>query len=291
MKCQQCGSELLPGQKKYCSGACCSMAYYIRKNPDRKPQAERWKAEHEQSINKNKRICKQCGKEFVMVRHSKGLFCSYRCRGKYRSEQPRKPKVIKIKPIKETQYRICIICGNSFKVKGKSLVCSIICKNKDSMNKYYANRDAILAAAREKWWKGRDQRDPFQCKECGKVVVPRYETGDSRRTSFCSMRCDNRYNKRVKGNSHVKRARYFGVDCESVDPIKVFIRDGWHCQLCGKKLNRKDRGTIKDNAPELDHIIPLSKGGEHSYRNTQCACRKCNIDKSNNVIGQTRLFG
>lgn len=72
---------------------------------------------------------------------------------------------------------------------------------------------------------------------------------------------------------------------------KVFQRDGWRCQLCGKKLNPKHRGTYKDDAPELDHIIPWAAGGEHSYRNTQLACRKCNEEKGSEEMGQLRLFG
>jgi 5-methylcytosine-specific restriction endonuclease McrA len=78
---------------------------------------------------------------------------------------------------------------------------------------------------------------------------------------------------------------------EKFKAITVLLRDGWRCQLCGKKLNPKHRGTYRDDAPELDHVTPLSKGGEHSKRNTQCACRKCNLSKSNKALGQLRLFG
>jgi len=283
MKCRQCENELLPGQKKYCSGACRSMAYYIRKHPNRMPQVERWKAEHEQAINKNQRTCKHCGKGFVMVRHSKGIFCSKKCRGRFRSQQPKKPKAMK--PPKH-----CKICGKEIP-PGRSVYCGIECVNQKERARYYSNREGILSRMRDKWWQGREQREPFECRECGKIVIPKYETGDSRRTKFCSVKCGNRYSHRARGNSHVKRARYFGVDYQAVDPIRVFVRDGWRCQLCHKKLKRIDRGTTKDAAPELDHIIPLSKGGEHSYRNTQCVCRKCNSDKGDQERGQLRMFG
>lgn len=82
-----------------------------------------------------------------------------------------------------------------------------------------------------------------------------------------------------------------GVKCEHVDPFRVFIRDGWRCQLCGKKLKKENRGSIKEVAPELDHIVPISRGGEHSYRNVQCACRRCNGEKGSKVLGQMRLIG
>lgn len=79
---------------------------------------------------------------------------------------------------------------------------------------------------------------------------------------------------------------------ERVDPIKVFERDGWRCQMCRRPTPKKLKGKPKANAPELDHIIPLARGGEHSYRNTQLLCRACNSAKSDKDVGQQmRLFG
>lgn len=77
---------------------------------------------------------------------------------------------------------------------------------------------------------------------------------------------------------------------EAVNPIKVFERDGWRCQLCKRPTPRKLRGSLDDRAPELDHILPVSVGGEHSYLNTQCACRACNAAKSNKPMGQMLLI-
>lgn len=34
---------------------------------------------------------------------------------------------------------------------------------------------------------------------------------------------------------------------------------------------------------EIDHIIPLSKGGHHSIENLQLLCRKCNRSKGNKI--------
>lgn len=78
---------------------------------------------------------------------------------------------------------------------------------------------------------------------------------------------------------------------ERVDPYKVFDRDGWRCQSCNRKTPEAKRGSYCDNAPELDHIVPVSKGGAHTYLNTQCLCRSCNIKKSDGAGGQLRLFG
>jgi 5-methylcytosine-specific restriction endonuclease McrA len=33
----------------------------------------------------------------------------------------------------------------------------------------------------------------------------------------------------------------------------------------------------------VDHVVPLARGGEHSYANTQPACPPCNMSKGARV--------
>lgn len=76
-----------------------------------------------------------------------------------------------------------------------------------------------------------------------------------------------------------------------VDPIRVFERDAWKCQLCGTRAPKRLRGTTDALAPELDHIIPLAAGGQHTYENTQCSHRSCNMAKGARPAGQLILIG
>jgi 5-methylcytosine-specific restriction endonuclease McrA len=85
---------------------------------------------------------------------------------------------------------------------------------------------------------------------------------------------------RKKGSSRIER----------VSPLKVFERDGWRCGICGKLTLRTQRGKMHPRAPELDHIVTLADGGDHTYANTQCACRKCNGLKGAKTYGQLHLF-
>lgn len=87
------------------------------------------------------------------------------------------------------------------------------------------------------------------------------------------------------------KARKRAATVERVDPVRVFERDRWKCQLCGSRTPKRRRGSYEANAPEIDHIVPLALGGSHSYVNVQCACRKCNIAKSATVRGQILMFG
>lgn len=66
----------------------------------------------------------------------------------------------------------------------------------------------------------------------------------------------------------------------------VFLRDGWSCRACGIPTPTELRGLHAHNSPELDHVIPLSRGGDHSVENTQCLCRSCNLLKSNRTMNE-----
>jgi len=50
--------------------------------------------------------------------------------------------------------------------------------------------------------------------------------------------------------------------------LKIFERDSYKCHYCGKQLTRFS-GT-------LDHIQPVSQGGDNSYDNLITACLHCN---------------
>lgn len=55
----------------------------------------------------------------------------------------------------------------------------------------------------------------------------------------------------------------------------IYAKDGYRCRNCG---------ISERYAPlEIDHIIPISKGGKSSYNNLQTLCHKCNVGKGNNI--------
>lgn len=55
---------------------------------------------------------------------------------------------------------------------------------------------------------------------------------------------------------------------------EIFERDGYTCVNCG---------STKKESLEIDHIIPISKGGKTEPGNLQTLCRNCNIRKGNNI--------
>lgn len=130
----------------------------------------------------------------------------------------------------------------------------------------------------------------FRCTVCAVEYCNVF--GRQSQVAVCSDRCSRV--KYLRGRVRKEKARRIRKrigHAEFVDPWKIFDRDNWKCQLCGIKTPASLRGKNRPNSPELDHIVPLAVGGEHSATNTQCACRRCNRQKSDTPLGQLRLFG
>ena len=75
-----------------------------------------------------------------------------------------------------------------------------------------------------------------------------------------------------------------GGDIEVVYPWRVLFSKGFNCGICGGLISLDD----PRNEPlglVFDHIIPVSKGGSHSYSNIQPAHFSCNSQKGAKVDG------
>jgi 5-methylcytosine-specific restriction endonuclease McrA len=79
----------------------------------------------------------------------------------------------------------------------------------------------------------------------------------------------------------VIRLRYYvKVPYKRTAPLSrraVFARDQGKCQYCGKA------------AESIDHIIPRSKGGDHTWENVVACCRRCNTYKSDRLLKDCAL--
>lgn len=86
--------------------------------------------------------------------------------------------------------------------------------------------------------------------------------------------------------NHRKRARKYGGRYVRFKLADVLARDGWSCRACGIPTPMELRGAHVHNSPELDHVIPLSRGGDHAPGNAQCLCRSCNLLKRNRTMDE-----
>lgn len=139
----------------------------------------------------------------------------------------------------------CIICGKEFKTLQKN---KKLCSNKECKRKHSANKTRIRYSNNKQ--KERDRvrsykhSNPDKCKEWNDI---RWE--------------------RIHDNN---------VGDITRDYIDGIIKVTKTCPYCGKRIGDDDKS--------IDHIIPVSKGGEHSRDNIIVCCKKCNIKKSNKYI-------
>lgn len=224
---------------------------------------------------KPKRIeckCLGCGKPYENKRRSSkegASYCSRECYFQRRRDDPAQSFI----RYTVVQFLRCKHCDGAFvqRTAARRIYCSPEC----------------AYAARPTSYRPAPLRDRC-CAHCGKGFKGH---GGS---AYCSLRCARKVYRKRYGHDRGKarhRARRAGVAYEPVNPISVFERDGWRCQICGKDTPRARRGTNYPNAPELDHRVPIAKGGPHLYANVQCACRACNGAKGARlIVGQLPLW-
>jgi 5-methylcytosine-specific restriction endonuclease McrA len=104
--------------------------------------------------------------------------------------------------------------------------------------------------------------------------------------------CQTERGKSVSYRSRLKRRSYkHKVIFTPIERKQILDRDNWECKNCGIKVH--DRRTGEWNTPDkahIDHVVPISKGGNSEPKNLRVLCRTCNLSKSDKQDEQLRLF-
>lgn len=256
--CARCGEAFTASKPSalYCGRTCKKAASEKRKRATgwRKPSGSRpWED----------RPCRQCAERFAVRKDNDRAFCGDACKQAWARSGTQARQVRRAGLLKEVRSLRSIRRG----MTGRLARCEAL--------------------------KARRERAATPCEQCGLPVGGRATRQGGSGTRFCSTACyrlSDSFRDAKRISRATRKARQRGAQVEPVNPIKVFERDGWRCHLCGGKTIKSKRGTYHPKAPELDHIVPIGRGGEHSYRNTACAHRACNHAKSDSIVGQPSLL-
>lgn len=89
--------------------------------------------------------------------------------------------------------------------------------------------------------------------------------------------------KPIKYYSPKRRKIYAQGD--EISALVLFELHAWTCCICHKPINKFLR--VPDwNAATIDHFVPVSKGGTHTWDNVGPAHYRCNMDKADSREGE-----
>lgn len=196
--------------------------------------------------------CPICGGEVVLPQRK---YCSRGCKLKAKAEGERERRIYSA-PLGPF---LCVTCGAAVPPNSHGgpvkLYCSQLCRRRAD----YARNG-----------KEREQR---RSRDVGAYQRNRYQTDPEWRRRRMTDMSTRHHQKRARSVSGER----FGLD-------DIFKRDNAKCHLCRKPVARHDAS--------MDHIIPLSLGGEHSLVNVALAHQSCNSSKNNRPANeQLRLIG
>lgn len=150
---------------------------------------------------------------------------------------------------------------------GKCSVCGYvkIYRNHTYLNgkKYLSWRCSIIVNQRAKEW--------VKTEKGRKAVNDRVAKYRERNRELCRERVRNWKEKNPDYNSR-RRSRLQNSFVEDIDVQELIRKQQGRCGICNRPL-------AKGKKFHIDHIVPLSKGGEHSMVNTQITHPICNLQK------------
>lgn len=184
----------------------------------------------------------------------------------------------------------CLVCGETFERTYHHLtthpnacpVCKAHERNKAKAKETERKERNRLELQRKAEERNRKIAERVQaCPVCGK---------ETSRRKYCCRACANKANNKTKDHRRRKLLQELTID-KDITVEGLFRRDKGICYLCKGRCDFEDY-TVRDGYiitgdwyPSIDHVIPLAKGGAHSWGNVRLAHRLCNSLKGAENIG------
>jgi ribosomal protein S8 len=270
----------------------------MRVNPNEIKLCEKHNVAYTNLGNGNRRRCVECVREYNKLPHrlEKKREIDRNYQAKKRLENPDVLKQAQEKYKQTDKYR-------DWKISQLSITCSNIYCIRCNNNRVYNNDYCVDC---NKLLHIINNHDYISvCKHCNKEYGLDVKISNSGKVfqlnKFCSVDCNKQSKintqtlykttdtykelkrERKRNGTHKKRVIKKGSKYQLIYRRILFQRFNYVCQGCNVKcVHPNDTNYNQDNCATIDHIKPISKGGNHTYVNTQLLCRKCNSIKRDN---------
>lgn len=264
--CVECGREYIGRKRKYCSDEC-------RKAARRTYNRERWRKQNPGWDEGTNKLCEWCGQPYEVLPGYQSIskYCSIKCQQIFHSRQKGHMPSEEYKTILDEQKR-----ETTERKERQRLIKKIyqsLKKEIDFIEKEIEEQNRIDSLTRG-------------CVECGGVFY-----NPSPNVLTCSTECSRKRRRRISRTIYKGRINDGNLVDKNITLTKLYKMADGICYLCSeqcdwddKVITDKGHTIVGESYPSIEHVIPLSKGGKHSWDNVKLACMKCNTLKGDKII-------
>ena len=302
--CVGCGETFYGRKRQYCGSLVCkrtidaARARTARANwtPEQR-QNHRQRLDRLGSNRRKLRICEVCGADYRPTygeQRTCGRACGVALR---RHEYGTCGSTPLCGQASEVLWASCVVCQSAFIVRRRKRHCerpitAQQCPECGSTIVGYRRKYCTKACCRRAWrrhrrhtqrvalalvpktdWRTQPRTRHSHCLECGDLLA-------GKQGKWCSDACrDRAYDRHAR---HLARTAPY---CDPTEPLfttrEIAERDGWRCHICRRKVSA-EQATI-------DHLIPVTDGGQHVRSNVSLAHHHCNSIRSDSGAAQLLL--
>ena len=269
-ECRNCKVEFIPNYKGAKTFDCSEKCF---KEQRKKQNRERYRKENGLSDKydyEGVKKCKMCNEDISNMKIN-AMYCSASCKQRAvdrRKGHKSKEEYLKMvgKQRKQRLARLEIKAKERQKQRAIANIAKLL-------NKEVLRREKVIELTRP-------------CVECG---TPFYNIQPHALT--CSPLCSKRRANRLQKLYNSNRLNDSNIVDKDITLQKLFDKYEGICYLCGKECDFNDKVITEEGYtivgktyPSIEHVIPISKNGLHSWDNVNLAHHYCNSIKSDKLF-------
>ena len=288
--CQICGKTYIKrnGKTKYCSDECKREATRIRQL--------KWREEHP---------------DYHKIYHDAHPEAKTRFNESHPNYQRDRYRRIRGTVV---ETKVCVICGKAFETAlPHQITCSEECSKENRRRKHrrtpeqepqkYIRLKYGSEEAYEQYLKKQEEQKKAEAEQ--RRAEREAEKAERLRTAECAVcgqafttynpkqkTCCMACSKKLQYARKDKRIPKEQIVDKDITLEALYRRDSGFCYICGRKCDWNDKDGLKvfGKYPTIEHLIPVSRGGLHSWDNVRLACFDCNIKKSDEILPEAEKY-